>query len=141
MDYEFIFDTNTKVHSVAVAGEQFAVGRFLNTEFSEDTDTLAQSTVNKSPVKKNTVEQLNELIDKLDVSTDGVIQFTEWCIEIDSDDLSIFHSSQLEAKTEQDKATELEQSLSDVEWDFQSECGKADLIELLISWADFRSES
>jgi uncharacterized protein YacL (UPF0231 family) len=124
MDYEFILDTNTKAHIVEVTGEQFAVGRFLNTEFGEN---------------EGAVKQLNELIDKLELLTDGVIQFTEWCIEIDRDDLTIFHSSQLEAKSEQDKAIELEQSLSDVEWDFQSECGKADLIELLISWVDFRS--
>lgn len=131
MDYEFIFDTNTKTHSVAVVGEQFAVGRFLNTEFSENTGIENQGTV----------KQLNDLVDKLESSIDGVIEFTEWCIEIDTDDLTIFHSSQLETKSEQDKVTELEQSLSDVEWDFQSECGKVDLIELLISWADFRSGS
>lgn len=124
VDYEFILDTNTKAHIVEVAGEQYAVGRFLNNEFGEN---------------EGAVKQLNELIDKLEVSSDGVIQFTEWCIEIDADELTIFHSSQLEAKSEQDKATEIEQSLSDVEWDFQSECGKADLIELLISWADFRA--
>lgn len=125
MDYEFILDTNPKIHTVEVAGEQFAIGRFLNTEFGD---------VSSAP------EKLNDLVDVLEAKKDGVIQFTEWCIEVDNDELTIIHASQLETKTEQDKLTESEQSLSDVEWDFQSECGKADLIELLIAWSDFRAE-
>lgn len=125
MDYEFIFDTNTKVHSVAVAGEQFAVGRFLNTEFVLD---------------DNSVEQLNDLIELLETSIEGVVEFTEWSIEIDRDDLTISHSSQLETKSEKEKTAQLEQELSDLEWDFQCECGKADLLELLVAWVDFRSE-
>lgn len=125
MDYEFVFDTNTKVHTVAVVGEQYAVGRFLNTEF-DDNNTLLSG--------------LQQLIDKLESSGSEVLEFTEWCIEIEGDDLKIYHSSQLETKSEQDKITELEQDVSDIEWDFQSECGKADLIELLLAWSDFIQE-
>lgn len=125
MDYEFIFDTNTKIHSVEVAGEQFAVGRFLNTEFVVD---------------DNSVEQLNDLITLLETTTEGVTEFIEWSIEIDRDDLVITHSSQLETKSEKENAAQLEQDLSDLEWDFQTECGKADLIELLVAWVDFRTE-
>lgn len=125
MDYEFILDTHTKIHTVDVVGEQFAVGRFLNNEFGD---------VSNAP------EKLNDLVDELEAKKEGVIQFTQWCIEVDNDELTIIHVSQLETKSEQDKLTESEQDLSDVEWDFQSECGKADLVELLIAWSDFRAE-
>lgn len=116
MDFDFIYDYSNKKHLVNVVGEHGPLGQFLNSELANG---------------GNLVANIQVLIDELENNPVLEKSYIEWNLELDEEDVRIFHHNQVDA------GLELEEGNNLLEWQFEVQCGKGDLIALLLSWLDF----
>lgn len=117
MDVDFIYDTETRVHSIELDGEHKALANFLNNEFS--------------PNRKDT-QRLSEFVTALE-QTHGEICFSEWTIQLEAEEVQVMNNIQ------PDQKTDAEYHL--MEWEYQFDCGKLDLLAILLDWIDFIEET
>ena len=114
MDFEFIYDYQTKQHSVVTSSEQRAVGVFLSNQLQGDPEVL------------------ETLLGSLEQDSARLL-FTEWVLEVEGVDIHLQHNSLLNADTEHG-----EESCSGfMDWEMSAKCGKDDLIELVSNWLSF----
>jgi len=125
MDVEYIYDTSSKQHQIDIIGEHSTIGRFLSTELD---------------VHKEDATAIESFIDKLSCNNTHQVQFVEWTVEIDKDELKITHNSVLNhsfLKPDVEVGSEPEFEVGSADWQLSSECGRQDLILVLENWADF----
>jgi uncharacterized protein YacL (UPF0231 family) len=114
MDFEFIYDYKTKNHSIVTGAEQKAIGVFLSQELEGD------------------ITKLEELLASLTLR-ETKIEYTEWSIEVEVEDIFVFHHSILASASELDNS----EHPSYLDWEVSAKCGKDDFIELVSNWISF----
>ena len=117
MDVEYIYDSQNKNHQIDIIGEHSTIGRFLSCELQ---------------VHREDVSAIESFITQLKQSKTQQVNFVEWTVEVEKDELKIFHNSILSGSE-----TQTEFDIGSADWQLSSECGKEDLILVLENWADF----
>lgn len=119
MDFNFIYDYESKQHSVVVEGELSPIGRFLSNEFGSEVS----------------VRKLNDLLTAIDDLGTPIIKFTEWTISVEAEELDVTHNSLFN----EDSESSVAECDSILDWEQKARCGKSDFVELISAWIDFIS--
>ena len=119
MDVEFIYDTINKRHSIEIQGEQAVVARFLSAELE---------------VKSRNTSAIEALILELSQHDEKQLRFVEWTLDFDNEEVRVRHNSLFH-----NEADHPEFGAGSADWQLATECGKEDMIALLVNWVEFVS--
>ena len=117
MDVDFIYDSNTGTHSVEIEGDQSVIARCLNGEF---------------PGLREDSSELFSFVQQLREPTASQIRLWEWTIELEPEEVRIVHNSLY-----LNEELILEPDMSSDGWQWQTECGRDDLLLVLENWLEF----
>ena len=116
MDVDFIYDTENRIHYIEFDGDHKALANFLNSEFHP---------------QRYEWEPLQNFVTELE-GQQGDLVFSEWTVSFDRNEVHIMNN---EVKSE--AMTTNDESYYAMEWEYQYECGKLDLVAVLLDWIDF----
>lgn len=111
MDYEFVFDTKLKIHTLELMGEHVAIGDCLTSEMNP-----------------NLIENIDALMTKLSASTEMRLELTEWLVEMDNEEISFKHHNLVNSDNDE---------VNKQDWQYYCQCGKTDLLDMLGAWRYF----
>ena len=119
MDVDYIYNSIDRLHQIELSGEHIALAAFLNSEFK---------------AKRHQTEKLQSFVDAIELGQKH-FEFTEWVVEIDSEEVLIKHISLFQDSNDN------HDDYNVMAWELQSECGYFDLLALLVGWLDFIQET
>ena len=117
MDVEFIYNTQTRSHTIEIEGEHACIAAFLNSEFK---------------VSKGDTSEIETFLSQLEKSEVTRFKFIEWTVDVDADEIQVIHNSEF-----LDGVDALDSEGVNEFVRLSTSCGKVDMMALLVNWADF----